>query len=175
MRYLIPTTLVLIAISSLALTACGGSPNDQDAGATSGQAPQESGIVRQTGRTIVEGAAVTAALIAGDYARDEAFADTKYEGKVIEVVGVVSEFGKSAAEVPYVVLSGIHWFPIQCILPDTETQVPSQAVVGQPATIRGRVEGMQDSVKVEDEDDVFAIFQSFGDQRLTLSGCDLVE
>ena len=171
MRYLIRTTLVLIAIFSLALSACGGSSNGQDAG----EAPQGSGIIRQTGGTIVDGAAVTAALIAGDYARDEALADAKYKGKVVEVVGVVSEFGKTAAEVPYVVLSGIYWFPIQCILPDTETEVPSQVVKGQPTTIRGRVEGMLDSVKVEDEDDVFAIFQSFGDQRITLSACGLVE
>ena len=171
MRYLIRSTLVWIAVSSLALTACGGSSNDEDAGEASGQAPQESEIIKGTGGTIAEGAAVTAALIVGDYLRDEASADTKYKGKEIEVAGVFSESGKSAADIPYVVLSGV----IQCIFPDTETKVPSQAVRGQPTTIRGTVEGVQESVKVKVEGDLVALLGSYGDQRVTLSECALVE
>ena len=161
MRRSIKIALSLLAVGVLALAACGGSDDE----------PSE-----DTSGSITPGAVVNAGRIMGEYDFDPAAADVKYKDKEIEILGTISEVGKTPADIPYVGL-GTGWEspPVQCVFPETATELPAEVALTNRLTFKGTVEGLQKSFNVPKEGDISALAYSTGNERLTLTGCSLVQ
>ncbi|MCH8206327.1 MAG: hypothetical protein IH956_04920, partial [Chloroflexi bacterium] len=162
MRY---RALLLLTVGILSLTACGGSDES---------APFGSAAAQPTGEPAPE--AIAATKLAGDYSQDEAAADARFKGKMIDVTGMVVAFGTNKSDVSYVNLQGTGYgddagTAVQCVLTESGTEVLSELRVMEAVTIRGTVQGFGESVK--DSEGQVALFISTG-LDLTISDCFVV-
>ena len=84
---------------------------------------------------------VTSTELFAAYQADEAAANQKYNGKIVEVTGVVKETKKSEAGIPTVVLeSGDMMFGVMCELQTTENA--SNFAPGQQVSLKGECTGL---------------------------------
>lgn len=86
--------------------------------------------------------------LAAAFQNDEAEADRKYAGRILEVTGLVTEnYTMNLADRPYVSLEGGPSGSVRCYL----RQKYDLLEKGQPTTIRGKCAGaLFDSVSLED-------------------------
>ena len=153
-------------VGALSLTACGGSDES---------APSGSAAAQPTGEPAPE--AIAATKLAGDYSLDEAAADARFKGKMIDVTGMVVAFGTNKADVSYVNLQGSGYgddaggTTVQCVLTESGTVVLSELRVMEAVTVRGTIQGFGEAVK--DSEGQVALFISTG-LDLTISDCFVV-
>lgn len=96
---------------------------------------------------------VTADELIQAYEANEVAADAKYEGKILNVTGVVDNVGKDIVDTPYVVLtSGGEWevWGVQCMFDKEHEPELAQLAVGQTVTVQGRCSGYLINVLVRD-------------------------
>ena len=162
MRSFIAVILSFAAVALLTLAACGDSDEPGAAAAS-----EKFGL--ETTQELAD-ATVQSVNLASNYIRQEEAADARYKGKVLTVEGRVTEVGRTAEDIPFIGLTGVSWLLIQCIFPDTFTGDLPELPTGQPAILRGTVEGLLDNVRVGERQ----FFESAG-VRVTLSDCEVVE
>ena len=161
--------LLLISIS-LVLAACGGSSEESEP--TRAPAAERSTVLAP-GAAKEVGSEVPAAVLAADYAIDEAEADSRYKGKELQVSGLISEVGPSVGGLPYIALStGWEGAPVQCIFDDEDADISSLGVM-QKVIASGRMDGLQDTAKPVAEGDVGSLFLKVSAKRATLIGCSV--
>ena len=155
--------LCLTAVLALAM-GCGGS---NEPGAAADDPSDDLGFhdTGEIGTTLIR-----TMNLAGDYFRQEEAADAKYKGKIIVIEGRVTDVDLTAENVPYVGMTGIAWMQVQCIFPEDWTGGLPELTKAESAVLRGKVEGLMDSVRVGQR----ALFESTG-VSLTLSDCSVVE
>ena len=116
-------------------------------------------------------------VFANEYLRDTAASDAKFNGKLVELTGVITTFGTNKDDVAYVNMQGIGGgdsggAPIQCVFSEPGTKEAfSELKPGLPATIRGIAQGHQDTVK--DQEGQIALFSALG-EIITLGDCAVV-
>lgn len=89
---------------------------------------------------------VTANQLLGDYAADEAAADRKYQGNLMDVSGFVARVTKEADNNIAVELKrgkGLESFTVKCLFRFKHQAEAKALEVGQPVMIRGRCDGKQ--------------------------------
>jgi hypothetical protein len=117
-------------------------------------------------------------VFANEYLRDAAASDARFNGKMVELTGVITTFGTNKDDVAYVNMQGIGGgdsggAPIQCVFTEPGAkEVFSGLSPGLPATIRGIAQGHQDTVK--DQEGQVALFSALG-EIITLGDCLVVE
>jgi hypothetical protein len=116
-----------------------------------------------------EGKPIQSMNIGGDYFRQEEAADAKYRGRVINIQGMVTDIGQTAEGVPYIGMSGMGWLLVQCIFPNDWTGEAPDIPKAQIATLKGKVEGLKENVRVGERQ-----FVDSAGVRLTLSDCSIV-
>ena len=152
----------------LVLAACGGSSEKSEPTAAA-----ERPTAQAPGAAKEVGSEVPAAILAADYAIDEAEADTRYRGKDLQVSGLISEVGMSVEGMPYVALStGWEGAPVQCIFDDETADISSFGVM-QKVIVSGTMDGLRDNAKPVAEGDVGSLFLKVSGKRATLSGCSV--
>ena len=167
--YRLPFHLLLISVT-LVLAACGGSSEEGEP--TAGPVAERPAALAPGAAKDV-GAEVPAAILAADYAIDEAEADSRYKGKDLQVSGLISEAGLSVEGLPYVALStGWEGAPVQCIFDDETADISSLGVM-QKVIASGTMDGLQDNAKPVAEGDVGSLFLKVSAKRVTLSGCSV--
>lgn len=161
--------LLLVSIA-LVLAACGGSSEETEP--TSAPAEERSTVLAP-GAAKEVGSEVPAAVLAADYAIDEAEADSRYKGKELQVSGLISEVGTSVEGMPYVALStGWEGAPVQCIFDDEGADISSLGVM-QKVVASGTMDGLKDTAKPVAEGDVGSLFLKVSAKRATLIGCSV--
>lgn len=156
-------SLSLMTAGLLALTACGGSAEDDDTDLSKGLLGTTAGAASTS---------IGASRLAGDYSRNETAADDKYQGKVFEVAGLVIDTGRTTSDLFYVTLNGIRNFPIQCNFPSGVTGGEAQFTRSQQVILKGTVEGYLPSDVAEvGQRGIFMLTSN----RVTLSGCIQIE
>ncbi len=122
----------------------------QDAGKMIEQAREKAEAERRA-RTV----AVTAADLLKEFADDPDAADRKYQGKCLEIAGVVERRGKGADGVPFVILHGGDekaQVKIECFFesagPKEETRRERQTAPGQTVTVYGDYAGRVSHVQL---------------------------
>ena len=123
-----PFIFLLISVT-LVLAACGGSSEEGEP--TVAPAAERPGRSGGRGPPRTWGAEVPAAILAADYAIDEAEADSRYRGKDLQVSGLISEVGLSVEGLPYVALSepAGRALPVQCIFDDETADISSLGIM----------------------------------------------
>jgi len=75
----------------------------------------------------------------GEYKADHVKADQKYQGKIVEVTGVVDQTGTDVGEHPFINLKGQeHLSGVQCFFLKRYAEKAAQLKSGQTVTIRGK-------------------------------------
>jgi hypothetical protein len=168
----IRTFCLFLIAGALVMGACGGSSDGDRSGSPAAAQPA---TVLAPGAAKELGSVVPAAVLAADYALDEAEANTRYKAKELRVPGLISEAGKSGAGLPYVALAtGWEGAPVQCIFDDGSLDISYFGIM-QQVVLTGIVEGLQDTAKPVAEGDVGALFRQTSTRRVTLSGCSVEE
>ena len=87
--------------------------------------------------------AVTAVELSRAYDNNKVAADAKYDGRLLEVSGIISDIGKDIMDDPYVSLKGIEMslFGVQCMFPRSSESDLIDLSNGQNITLRGRLSG----------------------------------
>ena len=145
--------LLLISSITLIFAACGGSPEKSEP--TAGPAAERPAALAPGAAKDV-GAEVPAAILAADYAIDEAAGGGQpiQTGKDLQVSGLISEVGLSVEGLPYVALStGWEGAPVQCIFDDETADISSLGIM-QKVIASGTMDGLQDNAKPVAEGDV---------------------
>ena len=166
MRPLTAASLTLIISALVALTACGG--DSDEANGTGSAAAQPT----------VEPApsSIRAADLAAEYDLDEASADAKFKGKVVEVTGSITTSGTNKKDVSYVNLlgGGAGYMPgtnVQCLLVEGATDLLSELSPTEVVTVKGTIQGFGETVK--DTEGQFSLFISTG-KDLTMTDCAVI-
>ena len=92
----------------------------------------------------IEAIKVTAEKIVSDYKANQVAADAKYEGKLIEVSGIVDSIGKDILDAPYITLTTYEYAIIdhvQCMFSRSQEAELAAVSKGQNITLRGTVSG----------------------------------
>lgn len=92
---------------------------------------------------------ISANELYGEYDRNEVAADTKYEGKVIAVTGVIQDIGKDVLDDVYIVIGGAGFLDgVQCTFMDSQASVVGDLSKGQSVTVKGVVDGKLGNVLI---------------------------
>ena len=92
--------------------------------------------IKATGKTI----AVNAVALSKEYEKNEAAANDKYEGRVIEITGVIKYAQATHPFLTRVDLDGGR-SPVLCAFKETERESVVKLTTGQTVTLTGKVEG----------------------------------
>lgn len=86
---------------------------------------------------------VSAVQLSKAYDENKVAADAKYEGKKLEISGVISDIGKDITGTPYVVLKGVEYklFGVQCMFPRAKEAALINLTKGQSLTVQGKLSG----------------------------------
>ena len=85
---------------------------------------------------------ITAPQLYAEYQTNGIAAEQMYEGKVLEITGVVRSSGEDITGTPYVILASGGLGGIQCLFADDQINQLAQLSTGQPITLRGKVDGL---------------------------------
>lgn len=123
--------LLLIIIGSLG-DENKNSEVSRDQGLTSNGQPQSEEVVK-----------VSAVQLSKAYDENKVAADAKYEGKKLEISGVIDSIGKDITDAPYVVLKGVEYklFGVQCMFPRAKESNLISLTKGQSLTVQGKLSG----------------------------------
>ena len=117
----VPILALLIAIAAVVAGACVS------------ESTVERGVVDEFGSAVV----VTADELTAAYDANPIAADLDYEGKVLQVTGVVEEIGEDLLGTKYVRLAGGFW-GVRCAFSDDHTYRLAALAQGQRITVIGR-------------------------------------
>lgn len=92
---------------------------------------------------VEEAIKVSAVSLSQQYDDNKVAADAKYEGKLVEVSGVIDNIGKDITDTPYVSLKGRtnSLFGVQCMFPRADETQLADLSKGKSITLQGRVSG----------------------------------
>ena len=156
---------ICFVTTTLAITACNKTTDDNPDSITIGGEKFAVGSSEE-----VSDIPIQASTLASAYMRQEDAANERYKGKTIQVKGVIGRVSITKDNIPYITMSGSGGWNIQCIFPSTWSSDTPDTAIGQPAVIKGRVEGVMDDVSP----DPSSIFTTAG-RRLTMVDCEVIE
>jgi hypothetical protein len=94
---------------------------------------------------------VEAGTLILEYMADEAAADSKYNGSLLEITGMVERNGETDQGLPYVMLGGggeTEQFSTQCIFAAGDKTAVEALTIGGSATIEGTCDGYNENIIV---------------------------
>ena len=94
---------------------------------------------------------ISAQQLVSAYEANEIAADEKYNGKVIQVSGVVEEIGKDIMDSIYVTLTSGDdsvWSSVHCSFADSHKSAAAGLSKGQSVTIKGKCDGLMMNVLI---------------------------
>lgn len=114
--------------------------------ATSGEPTPTSSPSTESTPAVTEpsGIPVSAVQLYSAYKDNEVAADAQYEGKILDITGVVESIGKDILDTPYVTLTdGSEWavWGVQCMFSKKDEATLAQLSKGQTITVRGKCDG----------------------------------
>jgi hypothetical protein len=136
-RHKIITTVGVIVIVLIGLSALGGAIEEPTATNNNNDSQQESTVVQEE---VVE---VTAVELSQAYDDNKVAADAKYEDKTLQISGVIDDIGKDILDAPYVTLKGreTSFFGVQCMFSRNDEALLANLSKGQQLTLQGKLSG----------------------------------
>ncbi len=102
----------------------------------------EAQTTQQKTTTQEEAIKVTALKLASDYKANQVAADSKYEGKTVEVTGTITSIGKDILDTPYVTLNGGDIITsVQCMFDKSDQAELATLSKDTRITLQGKVRG----------------------------------
>ena len=95
----------------------------------------------------------TAPELVADYVQNEVSADNFYQGKIVQIEGVVTSIKKDLMDRPYVTLDGgsaSRYRSVQAFFDQSKNAILGSLRKGQVIAVRCRVEGLSGNVQARD-------------------------
>jgi hypothetical protein len=89
-----------------------------------------------------------------DYIENEVKADLKYDGKVVEITGVIDGIGKDLIDTIYITVGKVSSNDfldrsVQCYFTESEASSVGNVSVGEHVTVKGKIDGLMGNVHMK--------------------------